>query len=366
MNRRNTDSDSNSSSNKKKNKKKRNIRLRAAVTVYTAALLAYAVWALLEAFVIPHGIVSLDSIANQTQSEETQRSGSGDEAGSRTDSGINSDTDNSESGSDTDSSDDADSQDSDSSSGSENAVITDTSYRDDNISITISTTRLLDTNIYVADVILSDASCLKTALAGNAFGRNLTETTSSMAQQHNAIFAVNGDYYGFRTSGYVMRDGYLYRSTRADDSSQEDLVFYPDGSMEIIREADVTAQDLEEKGATDIFSFGPGLVQDGEVTVTEGEEVDRAQVTNPRCAIGMLSPLHYVFVVSDGRTTESTGLSLLELAQVMQDLGCTTAYNLDGGGSATMWFNGTVINKPTTFGDTIEERAVSDIIYIGY
>ncbi len=45
----------------------------------------------------------------------------------------------------------------------------------------------------------------------------------------------------------------------------------------------------------------------------------------------MIEPLHYVFVVSDGRTTESAGLSLYELASVMQEYGCTVAYNLDGG-----------------------------------
>ena len=69
--------------------------------------------------------------------------------------------------------------------------------------------------------------------------------------------------------------------------------------------------------------------------------------------------------MSDGRTEESTGLSLLELAELMKELDCVTAYNLDGGGSATMWFNGKVLNRPTTYGDTIEERSISDIVYIG-
>ena len=88
-------------------------------------------------------------------------------------------------------------------------------------------------------------------------------------------------------------------------------------------------------------------------------------MTNPRTAIGLLSPLHYIFLVSDGRTKESKGLSLLELAELMQDLGCVTAYNLDGGGSSTFWFNGRVLNRPTTYGKQIEERSISDIVYIG-
>ena len=244
-------------------------------------------------------------------------------------------------------------------------VITDHSYDDGLTTIEISTMRTLDTDIYIAEVTLTHSSRMRTGLAGNAFGRNLTEPTSVIAERNNAIFAVNGDYYGFRDTGYVMRNGYLYRSDPGKDPEQEDLVLYENGAFAILREADVTAEEIRDSGATDIFSFGPGLVMDGEITVSEDDEVERAQVTNPRTAIGLLSPLHYLFVVSDGRTDESVGLSLYELAGLMKDLGCITAYNLDGGGSSTMWFNGRVLNRPTTFGDKISERNVSDIVYIG-
>jgi exopolysaccharide biosynthesis protein len=77
-----------------------------------------------------------------------------------------------------------------------------------------------------------------------------------------------------------------------------------------------------------------------------------------------VSALHYIVIVSDGRTSESAGLSLLELAQLFADRGCTVAYNLDGGGSSTMWFNGRIVNNPTD-GRTYGERSVSDIVYIG-
>ena len=92
--------------------------------------------------------------------------------------------------------------------------------------------------------------------------------------------------------------------------------------------------------------------------------------SNPRTAIGIIEEedgsLHYIIVVSDGRTDESEGLTLYQLAEVMQQYGATTAYNLDGGGSSTLYFNGQVVNNPTTNGNTISERAVSDIVYIGY
>lgn len=110
----------------------------------------------------------------------------------------------------------------------------------------------------------------------------------------------------------------------------------------------------------------PALVEDGAVVVSEDDEVGKAKTSNPRTAIGIMDALHYMFVVSDGRTDESAGLSLSQLAEFMQGLGVVTAYNLDGGGSSTMYFNGEVINNPTTSGRSIKERSVSDIVYIGY
>ena len=243
----------------------------------------------------------------------------------------------------------------------EEPVITDTSYQDENISITINEYNQYDTAIYVADVKVSSPEYLKTALAQNAYGRNITEKTSQMASNAEAILAINGDYYGTQQTGYVLRNGVLYRDTASDN--QEDLVIYEDGSFEIINETDVTAQELLSNGAVQILSFGPGLVINGEISVTEDEEVGKAKASNPRTAIGIIDENHYVFVVSDGRTDQSEGLSLYELASFMEQLGVETAYNLDGGGSSTMYFNSEIINNPTS-GGSIKERSVSDIVYI--
>ena len=300
-------------------------------------LVLWTIWTLLDAFVIPRDIIhrsETNEIASSLSTSQTEDPGVAD--GTMDDENTLTEP-----------------------------VITDTSYEDGHISIQIRTMRRLDTDIYIADIVVDNPDLLQTALAGDAFGRNLTDTTSSIAEANNAVLAINGDYYGFRDAGYVMRGGYLYRDLAAYDQDQEDLCIMADGTLEILAEVDYSAQDMADMGARDIFSFGPGLLIDGEITVREGDEVERAQVTNPRTSIGQIAPLHYVFVVSDGRTEESVGLSLLELAQLMQDLGCTTAYNLDGGGSSTIWFNGRVLNKPTTFGEKITERSISDIVYIG-
>lgn len=246
---------------------------------------------------------------------------------------------------------------------------TDSSYKDDNISINITTGTTSDTTYYVADIKLTDASYLKTALAQDTFGTNITETTSSIAESHNAIFAINGDYYGANQSGYVIKNGVAYRST-SRNSDYQDLAIYKDGSFKTFDESDTTTQQLIDSGVVNTFAFGPTLVENGQIAVSQSEEVGQAMADNPRTAIGVIEEsdgsLHYIVIVSDGRTSESSGLTLYEMAELMQSYGVTTAYNLDGGGSSTMYFNGHVVNKPTTNGRTISERAVSDIVYIGY
>ena len=136
-------------------------------------------------------------------------------------------------------------------------------------------------------------------------------------------------------------------------------------NFSIIDESEVSADSLNTGDIAQILSFGPALIKDGKIAVDSTSEVSQSKSSNPRTAIGEISPLHYVIVVSDGRTSESAGLSLLELAQVFADKGCTTAYNLDGGGSSTMYFNGRIVNNPTD-GRSTGEREVSDIVYIGY
>lgn len=248
---------------------------------------------------------------------------------------------------------------------SDSVVASDTilgTYESDEASITVSEYTYEGTEVYVADVTLSSAQYLKTAFAEDTYGKNVTETTSEMAEANDAILAINGDNYGSQESGYVIRNGVIYR----EDAGENDvLCIFTDGSMKVYSPDEYTAEELLEMGVWQAFSFGPALVEDGEVSVTSEDEVGKAMASNPRTAIGIIDELHYLIVVSDGRTSESEGLSLEELAEFMESLGATTAYNLDGGGSSTMVFEGEVINNPTTSGKSIKEREVNDIVYIG-
>ena len=248
----------------------------------------------------------------------------------------------------------------------ETATVTDTSYSDDNILVTLTEKTVSNTQVYVADVTVSSSEYLKTAFAQDTYGNNVTAKTSETAANNNAILAVNGDYYGANTTGYVIRNGIVYRDTVREDSSNGDLAIYKDGSFKIIYEDQVSADQLVKDGVVNLLAFGPSLVENGEIVVDTNSEVGQSMSSNPRTAIGIIDEKHYIIIVSDGRTSESEGLSLYQMAEIMKSYGVKTAYNLDGGGSSTLYFNGQVINKPTTNGNTISERSVSDIVYIGY
>ena len=218
---------------------------------------------------------------------------------------------------------------------------------------------------FVADLDLTKATVLRTAFAQDQFGQNIVEDTSTIAKRHDAAFAVNGDYYGFRDTGMEIRNGVIYRS----EGAREGLAFYEDGQVRLYDETATTAEKLLAAGVWNTLSFGPALVRGGAVIDgIDQVEVDTnfgnhsIQGANPRTAVGFIATNHLVFVVVDGRDEGySRGATLPELAEIMRGLGCRTAYNLDGGGSSTMYFQGEVVNRPSNGG----ERGVSDILFIG-
>lgn len=247
-------------------------------------------------------------------------------------------------------------------------VVTDSTFDDGSTSVTLATmttgTGSSTVTYYVADVILSDATALRSAFANNQFGENITQTTSEIAAANGAVFAINGDYYGFRSTGIEIRNGVAYR----DEGAREGLAFYADGRVEVYDETQTTADELVASGVWNTLSFGPAIVEGGQVVDgIDSVEVDTnvgnhsIQGDQPRTAVGVIADNHLVFVVVDGRQEGySEGVTLPELADIMLSLGATTAYNLDGGGSSTMYFNGQVVNSPSNGG----ERGTSDILYV--
>lgn len=249
-------------------------------------------------------------------------------------------------------------------------AVTDTGLTAENGSLTLKTIVLNEgtseqVTAYTAEIKLGSASILRSAFAQNQFGLNIVEKPSVIASVHKAIWAINGDYYGFRESGIVVRNGVVYRDLPARDG----LAFYSDGSVRIYDETATNAQELVNEGVLNTVSFGPALVEKGTVRAGIDEvEVDTnfgnhsIQGNQPRTAVGAISENHLLFMVVDGRSEGySRGVTMTELAQMMLDAGCVTAYNLDGGGSSAMIFNSALVNNPLGKG---KERETSDILYI--
>lgn len=217
---------------------------------------------------------------------------------------------------------------------------------------------------FAADIQLGDATDLRAAFAQNQYGLNIRDTVSGMAQEHDAVFAVNGDDYGHRTDGLVIRNGVLYRDKPA---GRECLVMYRDGAVEVMQEGTVTGEKLIEEGAWNVFSFGPVLVEDGKIR--EGlDEPYKVELLNmgingkqPRTGVGILEDNHLLIVTVDGRAEGySCGMTFREFARLFADYGCKFAYNLSGGSSVTMYRDGQILNRPSSG----EERKTSDMIYI--
>ena len=246
-----------------------------------------------------------------------------------------------------------------------------TGYQDESLTVTVERVVVGDSTFNVARIKIADPTQLRTGLANEKATR--TNKISTMAKNQNAVVAIGGDYFSDAKNGYVVRQYNVYRKSPKD---VYDMLLVDDkGDFHIILRSD--PEELKALLATEgltfpnAFHFGPALIKDGVLLSTDEEPSPQYYVDNgnkyntrsksePRCAIGQLGELEYMFVVVDGRRKDSDGCSTHELATWMHEQGVQQAYNLDGGNSALLWFGGENYSDKTVKG----ERSVSDIIYI--
>ena len=231
--------------------------------------------------------------------------------------------------------------------------ITDSGYVSENINVQITKKNYEGAVCYVADIYVRDIKYFKTAFAGGVFSKSIRKATVTMASENHAIAAISGDSFGFLQTGIVVRNGVLYQDTFYSDI----CVLNYDGTMETFYTDDFDLAALKEKGAWQVWSFGPMLLENGEVMTKFN---NRVNPRNPRSAVGYYEPGHYCFIVVDGRQPGySDGLTTSQISQLFHDMGCKVAYNLDGGQTATMAFRNKEINIPYSGG-----RGTSDILMI--
>lgn len=218
--------------------------------------------------------------------------------------------------------------------------------------------------ISYAEVEIDHPTQLRHHMAGWEYGEGGGKATA-LAKEVNAVVAVSGDFYNFRRSGIKVQNRQLYRNSPSND--MPDVLFVDangDFRIETCTSGFDTEAYLAENDIMFSMTFGPALVKNG-VPISEDETKaykgeGGVAYRNPRTAIGQLGPLHYLFCTVDGRNDDSNGIIISELAAILAEKGCVSAYNLDGGGSATMVFRDKVYNA-TPSGN---QRYIADIVFI--
>ena len=240
-------------------------------------------------------------------------------------------------------------------------VVTENSYSSPEISVTIDT---VSTQIngeplvyYVADIYISRIENFQTYVENEYFNQFIKTPADELAQMCDAVVSINGDYCNAQDQfGFFVRNGVLYD----DRQTESDIcVLFRDGTMATYGPKEYTVEDVLARQPYQVWKFGPMLLDANGQPLEDFNVRGAIGGRNPRSAIGYYEPGHYCFVVVDGRQADwSRGLDIRQLAQLFADLGCRAAYNLDGGASATMTFDGQLINRQSKY------REIGDILLI--
>lgn len=228
-------------------------------------------------------------------------------------------------------------------------------YVSENVSVTVTKHKENGTVYHLADIYIRDISSFRTLFAEDKFGKGYSESTYKADLRAGSILTISGDFYGLRNYGVIVRNGQPYRTM--NNAICDWCVLYWDGTMECYRPGPVDMDAIMEKGAYQSWYFGPMLLDENGQPMTEFNS--NVEKSNPRCAIGYYEPGHYCFIVVEGRTKSSKGMSLSELSNLMFTLGCKAAYNLDGGETAQMVFDDRTQNELLNNG-----RKCSDFVMI--
>ena len=243
---------------------------------------------------------------------------------------------------------------------SEGSLLRGNTYKSPTLSVSVTThvdRKLFGKALvyYVADVRVSDVTQIKTAAFSGNFANTGRGRVSKMAHRENALIAISGDYCGNHGDTLIIRNGEVYRQRIG---TADICLLLKNGEMRTMRSDGVKIDQILALDPWQAWQFGPALLNSSG-SPRKSFPVNTIGGNNPRCCIGYYEPGHYCFVLVDGRQKASRGLTLPELAKLMQSLGCSQAYNLDGGASAHLFWQDRIYNAPSGGG-----RVISDIIYI--
>ncbi|MCR5710594.1 MAG: phosphodiester glycosidase family protein, partial [Bacteroidales bacterium] len=228
---------------------------------------------------------------------------------------------------------------------------------------------LFDSNQYLC--VLEVAPGVRFDIVSSEEGK--LEKTTAMAAKTGAVAAVNGSFFNMRkpfgSVTYFRVDGEEIAPNALSSNGpgsgrghhQKGAVATFNGTLYSLKGDDLERweRDIE---AEDVLTTGPVIIAGGRPENLETSSFNTTR--HPRTAAGRRADGTVVLVVADGRHAEAAGLSMSELQQIMQALGCRDAINLDGGGSTTMVVSGRIVNHPCDNRkfDPAGERSVANAI----
>lgn len=246
---------------------------------------------------------------------------------------------------------------------SEEPVLTYTSYKSPEVSITIDKVRTSingnPVTYYLADIYIASIDNFKTYTAYGDVVYFGAQNPVGMSKATNAIIGINGDYMTVQKEGFLVRNSVVY----ASDRNNSICVLYPDGSMEAYDQGTYEIDDILAREPLQVWSFGPSLLDENGKVKEEYDMLSGVVGIHPRTAVGYYEPGHYCFLVVDGRQKHSLGMRMNQLAQIFEDLGCSMAYNMDGGASSVMLFDDHVINMQSASRDLGDILLITDSYY---
>ena len=211
------------------------------------------------------------------------------------------------------------------------------------------------------EVKIAHGSQLRRALSDNTYGSSVYMYPTQMAQNANAVVAINGDFYGHRSCGITVYQRQLYRF---NPRSLESCFFTASGDMIFTHVGELNTEDevkkfVQDNDITFSVSFGPILVENGEKKTTNTYLVGEVDIHYSRAAIGQVDKLHYLLMSINEEGVYKNRVTINQAADLIYAKGVPNAYALDGGQTATIVMNGETFNRP----DWGNERIMTDIIY---
>lgn len=225
---------------------------------------------------------------------------------------------------------------------------------------------------FIADIRFRGTEAFRAFMANPDKPSRAQARPDEIARKNRVVYAQNGDlfswrYYNRQRIGLIIRDGRIlhtktYSKAVAAIPPLDELALYPDGRVEMRTPGQLGAQDYLDRGATDVLAFGPILFKDG----VKDKRLDQSFThREPRSALGVIGPGHFIGILVEGRNERSVGANLQFVADRLLERGCMEAFTLDGGQTAAMVFLGRQVMDPGIYHGFQKARKQQDIIGIG-